>query len=148
MRTMVEAIARHGAVHGYPPSVRELMEPTGLASTSHVAHMVGRVRERRLDHARPRPRARDHADGGGTRAGRGARRAGSVNRWPGCGNPRRVASGVGNVRLQRRGRAKERCPRIGSRSARYSIGMIRRDWSVGRALQPCHSALVGSGLKL
>ena len=40
MRTMVEAIARHGAVHGYPPSVRELMAATGFASTSHVAHWL------------------------------------------------------------------------------------------------------------
>ena len=40
MRAVVEAIARHRAVHGYPPAIRELMERTGFSSTSVVAYWL------------------------------------------------------------------------------------------------------------
>lgn len=40
MRAIVEAIARHGAERGYPPTVRELMTATGLSSTSVVAYWL------------------------------------------------------------------------------------------------------------
>ena len=40
MHALVEAIAQHGAVHGYPPTVRELQERTGASSTSVVAKQL------------------------------------------------------------------------------------------------------------
>ncbi len=40
MRVLVGAIARYQAVHGYAPSVRELMTATGLSSTSNVAYWL------------------------------------------------------------------------------------------------------------
>lgn len=55
MRALVEAIAVHGAVHGYPPTIRDLQERTEASSTSVVAYrlaaceragLIRRVRER------------------------------------------------------------------------------------------------------
>ncbi len=40
MREVVGAIARHQALHGYAPSVRELVAATGFSSTSHAAHWL------------------------------------------------------------------------------------------------------------
>ena len=40
MRVLVEAIARHQAVHGYAPAMRELVERTGFSSTSVVAYWL------------------------------------------------------------------------------------------------------------
>lgn len=40
MRTVVGAIARHQAEHGYAPSVREVMAASGFTSTSHTAHWL------------------------------------------------------------------------------------------------------------
>lgn len=40
MRAIVEAIERHSAERGYPPTVRELMTATGLSSTSVVAYWL------------------------------------------------------------------------------------------------------------
>ena len=40
MRALVEAIARHQAVHGYPPSVRDLVARTGVSSTSVVTYWL------------------------------------------------------------------------------------------------------------
>ena len=41
VRTMVVAVARHQAKHGYAPSVRELRAATGLSSISEVARWLG-----------------------------------------------------------------------------------------------------------
>ena len=40
MRAIVEAIARHSAERGFPPTVRELMTATGLSSTSVVSYWL------------------------------------------------------------------------------------------------------------
>lgn len=40
MRAIVEAIDRHSAERGFPPTVRELMAATGLSSTSVVAYWL------------------------------------------------------------------------------------------------------------
>lgn len=40
MRAIIEAIERHSAERGYPPTVRELMTATGLSSTSVVAYWL------------------------------------------------------------------------------------------------------------
>ncbi|MCY3919275.1 MAG: winged helix DNA-binding protein [Chloroflexi bacterium] len=40
MRALVEAIAEHGAVHGYPPTVRDLQKRTRASSTSVVAYRL------------------------------------------------------------------------------------------------------------
>ena len=40
LRALVEAIARHGAVHGFPPTVRDLQAQTGASSTSVVAYRL------------------------------------------------------------------------------------------------------------
>ena len=40
MRAVVRAIARYRAVHGYPPSVRDLRKRTGFSSTSVVAYWL------------------------------------------------------------------------------------------------------------
>ena len=40
MRALVEAIAEHGAEHGYPPTIRDLQERTGASSTSVVAYRL------------------------------------------------------------------------------------------------------------
>lgn len=39
-RDLVEAIAQHGALHGYPPTIRELQIRTGASSTSVVAYRL------------------------------------------------------------------------------------------------------------
>ena len=57
-RALVEAIARHGAERGYPPSVRELQQAAGFSSTSVVWYRLRQceragliVRESRLSRA-------------------------------------------------------------------------------------------------
>jgi len=40
MPALVEAIARHGAEHGYPPTIRDLQKRTGASSTSVVAYRL------------------------------------------------------------------------------------------------------------
>ena len=40
MRALVEAIAEHGAEHGYPPTVRDLQKRTRASSTSVVAYRL------------------------------------------------------------------------------------------------------------
>ena len=40
MRALVEAIASHQAVHGYPPSIRDLVVRTGVSSTSVVTYWL------------------------------------------------------------------------------------------------------------
>ena len=40
MQALVEAIASHQAVHGYPPSIRELVARTGVSSTSVVTYWL------------------------------------------------------------------------------------------------------------
>ncbi len=40
MPALVEAIAEHGAEHGYPPTVRDLQKRTGASSTSVVAYRL------------------------------------------------------------------------------------------------------------
>ena len=37
---LVEAIAKHGAAHGFPPTIRDLQEQTGASSTSVVAYRL------------------------------------------------------------------------------------------------------------
>ena len=40
MSALVEAIARHGAEHGYPPTIRDLQLRTGASSTSVVLYRL------------------------------------------------------------------------------------------------------------
>ena len=40
MRALVGAVARHGAEHGYPPSMEELMQRTGFSSKSVVSYWL------------------------------------------------------------------------------------------------------------
>ena len=40
LRALVEAIAEHGAEHGYPPTIRDLQKRTGASSTSVVAYRL------------------------------------------------------------------------------------------------------------
>ena len=40
MPALVEAIAEHGAEHGYPPTIRDLQKRTGASSTSVVAYRL------------------------------------------------------------------------------------------------------------
>ncbi len=40
MRALVGAIAHHGAVHGYPPTIRDLVVRTGFSSTSVVTYWL------------------------------------------------------------------------------------------------------------
>ena len=40
MQTLVEAIASHHAVHGYAPSIRDLVVRTGVSSNSVVAYWL------------------------------------------------------------------------------------------------------------
>ena len=40
MRALVGAIAHHGAVHGYPPTIRDLVVRTGFSSTSVVTYWM------------------------------------------------------------------------------------------------------------
>ncbi len=40
LRALVEAIAEHGAEHGYPPTIRDLQKRTRASSTSVVAYRL------------------------------------------------------------------------------------------------------------
>ena len=40
VRALVEAIAHHQVAHGYPPTIRELMERIGFSSTSVAAYWL------------------------------------------------------------------------------------------------------------
>lgn len=40
MGALVEAIAQHADMHGYPPTIRDLMAWTGASSTSVVAYRL------------------------------------------------------------------------------------------------------------
>ena len=45
MRALVGAVARHGAEHGYPPSMEELMQRTGFSSKSVVSYWLDACEE-------------------------------------------------------------------------------------------------------
>jgi repressor LexA len=56
-RAVLQAIRDHVATHGYPPSIREIGEAVGLASTSSVTHHLTVLCARgyiRRDERRPR----------------------------------------------------------------------------------------------
>ena len=58
MRALVGAVARHGAEHGYPPSMDELMDETGFSSKSVVSYWLDACEEAGLlIRARERARA-------------------------------------------------------------------------------------------
>ena len=53
-RAVVEAIAYHQVVHGYPPTVRELQELIGYRSTSAVAYRLDMCEQLGLIERAPR----------------------------------------------------------------------------------------------
>ncbi|MCY4615661.1 MAG: helix-turn-helix domain-containing protein [Chloroflexi bacterium] len=58
MRALIGAVARHGAEHGYPPSMDELMDETGFSSKSVVSYWLDACEEAGLlIRARERARA-------------------------------------------------------------------------------------------